>query len=110
MTGNNFHRPQIFYDCIKLCVCVCVLVALLRPALCDPHGPVRLLCPWNSPGKNTGMGSQFHLQGIFPDLGFEPRSPALQADSLPSESSGKPYVKLGVALNQYFSNLSVPFS
>ena len=26
----------------------------------------RLLCPWNSPGKNTGVGSHFLLQGIFP--------------------------------------------
>jgi len=25
-----------------------------------PHGlqPARLLCPWNSPGKNTGVGYQ----------------------------------------------------
>ena len=30
------------------------------------HGlyPSRLLCPWNSPGKNSGMGSHFLLQGI----------------------------------------------
>ena len=25
----------------------------------------RLLCPWNSPGKNTGMGCHYLLQGIF---------------------------------------------
>ena len=25
-----------------------------------------LLCPWDSPGKNTGVGSHFLLQGIFP--------------------------------------------
>ena len=25
----------------------------------------RLLCPWNSPGKNTGVGSYSLLQGIF---------------------------------------------
>ena len=25
-----------------------------------------LLCTWNSPGKNTGVGSQSLLQGIFP--------------------------------------------
>ena len=28
--------------------------------------PARLLCPWNSPGKNIGVGSRFLLQGIFP--------------------------------------------
>ena len=25
----------------------------------------RLLCPWDSPGKNTGVGCHFLLQGIF---------------------------------------------
>ena len=29
----------------------------------------RLLCPWNSPGKNTGVGSCPRLQGIFPSQG-----------------------------------------
>ena len=28
--------------------------------------PTRLLCPWNSPGKNTGVGCHSLLQGIFP--------------------------------------------
>ena len=34
-----------------------------RLTLCDPHGqqPTRLLCPWNSPGKNTGVGCHFLL-------------------------------------------------
>ena len=27
--------------------------------------PTRLLCPWDFPGKNTGGGCHFHLQGIF---------------------------------------------
>ena len=39
-----------------------------------PHGlqPARILCPWDSPGKNTGVGCQFHLQGIFPTQGSNP--------------------------------------
>ena len=34
----------------------------------QPHGlqPARLLCPWDSPGKNTGVGGHALLQGIFP--------------------------------------------
>ena len=31
-----------------------------------PHGPVRLLHPWNFPGKDTRVGCHFLLQGIFP--------------------------------------------
>jgi len=27
---------------------------------------MRRLCPWNSPGQNTGVGSHSLLQGIFP--------------------------------------------
>ena len=32
----------------------------------QPHRqqPTRLLCPWDSPGKNTGMGCHFLLQSI----------------------------------------------
>ena len=39
-----------------------------------PHGlqPTRLLCPWDSPGKDTGVGSQALLQGIFPTQGSNP--------------------------------------
>ena len=29
----------------------------------------QLLCPWDSPGKNTGVGCHAFLQGIFPTLG-----------------------------------------
>ena len=43
----------------------------------QPHGPwpARLLCPWDSPGKNTGVGCHFLLQGIFLTQGFEQPSP-----------------------------------
>ena len=30
----------------------------------------RLLCPWNFPGKNTGMGCHAFLKGIFPTQGL----------------------------------------
>ena len=35
-------------------------------------------------------GLPFRSQGDLPDPGIEPGSPALQADSLPSEPPGKP--------------------
>ena len=40
----------------------------------QPHGlqPSRLLCPWNSPGKNTGVGCPSLLQGIFLTQGLNP--------------------------------------
>ena len=42
------------------------------PTICDHMEPTRLLHPWNSPGKNTGMGCHFLLQGIFPTWGSNP--------------------------------------
>ena len=42
----------------------------------EPHGlwPTRLLCPRDFPGKNTGAGCHFPLQGIFRMQGIEPAS------------------------------------
>ena len=47
------------------------------PTLCDPHRrqPARLPCPWDSPGKNTGVGCYFLLQEIFPTQGLNPGLP-----------------------------------
>ena len=53
-----------------------------------PHG---LYNPWNSLGQDTGVGS-LSLPGDLPNPGIEPRSPSLQADSLPAEPQGKPYM------------------
>ena len=53
--------------------CVCVSCSVVSDSLI-PHGllSARLLCPWNSPGKNTGVGGPALLQGIFPTQGLNP--------------------------------------
>ena len=52
----------------------------------QPHRlqPIRLLCPWDSPGKNTGVGCNFYSKGSsWPrDWILGSCSPALKADSL----------------------------
>ena len=47
--------------------------------------PARHLCPWDSPGKNTGVGCHLLLQGNSPTQGLNQVSPALQADALLTE-------------------------
>ena len=49
-----------------------------------PHGlwPTKALCPWNSPGKNTGVGCHFLLQGIFLTQGSNMHLLHWQAESL----------------------------
>ena len=49
-----------------------VLVTQLCLTLCDPMDLIRLLCPWNSPGQNTGVGCHAFFQGIFLNHGSNP--------------------------------------
>ena len=46
----------------------------VKPNSFRPHGlsPIRLLCPWDFPGKNTGIDCCFLLQGIFLTQGSKP--------------------------------------
>ena len=56
------------------------------------------------------MGCRSLLQGNFPDPGIELRSPALQADSLPSEPPGKPLPEAEPTLNSAHSSNKADFS
>ena len=57
---SNIRR--CYFHWVKL------LVAQSRLTLCNltDSSPSRLLCPWDSPGKNPGVGSHSLLQEIFP--------------------------------------------
>ena len=51
----------------------CVLSCFSHVQVCDPMDysqPAKLLCPWDSLGKNTEMGCLALLQGIFPTQGL----------------------------------------
>ena len=58
--------------------------------LCSAFFIVQLYCPWSSPGQNTGVVAFPLSRGFFPTQGAKSRLPALQVDSLPAESQGKP--------------------
>ena len=70
---------------------------------CDPLDcPARLLCPWGFPGRNTGMGCHFLLQGIFLSQGLNLSLLHWQADSLPLSHQGSPVCALGNSNCQNF--------
>ena len=50
---------------------MCARSVTLSHLTLRPHGlyPASLLCPWDFPGKNIGVGCHFLLQGIFPTQG-----------------------------------------
>ena len=79
--------------------CVCVLSHSAVSNSFQPCGlyPARLLCPWNFPGKNTGVGCRALLQGIFQTQGLNPGLLYLlhwQVDSLPLSHLGSPLLYL----------------
>ena len=61
---NQFPKLPIITgidDIPMKCVCVLVMSNSLQPHRLQT---TRLLCLWNSPGKNPGVGCHFLLQGI----------------------------------------------
>ena len=80
--------------------------------------PVKLLYPWDSPGKNSEWVCQDLLQGIFPTQGSNPCLLSLlhwQTDSLPLTPPGKCHglvlfnVLLIVSTNDIFNSLLTMF-
>ena len=65
-----------------------------------PHGLqlTRLLCPWGFSRQDYWSGLPCLPPRDLPNPGIKPRSPTLQADSLPAELPGKPHVSLSSTL------------
>ena len=55
--------------------------------------PAKLLCPWGFSKQEYWSQLACPPPGDLPNAGIEPRSPALQVDSLLSEPPGKPSTK-----------------
>ena len=83
--------PIVTLPCMSVEALMC-LVAQSYLALCDHMdcSPPGSFVHRDSPGQNTGVGCYILFQGIFPTQASNP--PKLQADSLPSEPPGKPYI------------------
>ena len=49
--------------CLFSCCCCCYVASVVSDSV-QPHRrqPNRLPCPWDSPGKNTGVGCHFLLK------------------------------------------------
>ena len=80
-----------------------VLVAQSRPTLCDP---ARLLCLWDSPGKNAGVGCLSLLQGIFPTQGSNPGLLHCRQTCSLSEPPGKP-LRVNAKMTQYYHGVCI---
>ena len=76
---------------------LCCLVAQSCPTLCNPLycSLPRFLCPWDFFRQAYWIGLPFPTPRNLPNPGVEPVSPALQVETSPTESSGKPSKALG---------------
>ena len=80
------------------CACVCLFCMQVTSFVSDSlqhYGlqPTRLLCPWDSPGKNTGVG----CHSLLLDPGIEPAaltSPTLAGRFLTASTTGKSLMPL----------------
>ena len=90
--------------CVCVSVCGYVLSRSVVSGFLWPHGlePTRLLCPWDSPGKNTGVVCHFLLQGILRTQGSNPRLLHWQADSLLLCHLGSPCIWYIIYFSQFY--------
>ena len=95
------ERMRVWYGSDRVCVC-----AQPSPTLCDPMDcspPGSSLHGIDFPGKNTGVGCNLLLQGIFPTQGSNPRLLSFlhwQADSLPLNLGSQVWRERGHKMNR----------
>ena len=63
--GSALSGKTVSLRCVHVCSVAKSCLTLWDPVDCSPPGS----CPWDFPGKNTGVGSHSLLQGIFPTQG-----------------------------------------
>ena len=95
--------PSLISNCLNLPIgtqarlwrlCCCLVAKSCPPVLWPPWTvATMLLCTWDFPGNNTGLGCHFLLQGIFPTQGSNLCFLHWQADSLPLSHKGSPVIK-----------------
>ena len=88
-TDQEFSRMSLSVDLSGVFIMIVVVQFLSRVLFFrDPCKPARLLCPWDFPDKNTGMGCHSLLPGIVPTQWLNPNLLPWQVDSLPLSHQG----------------------
>ena len=106
------HAYWVISPCYKLFIemtsDICAKLLQSCPTLCDP---MDYSLPGSSvhgifPGKNTGVGCHFPLQGIF--LTQELNLSAFQTDYLLTELRGKPHLFIVLYLTSFWVGINIP--
>ena len=78
-----------------------------------PHRrqPTRLRCPWDSPGKTTGVVCHAFLQGIFPTQGSNPGLPHCRQILYCLRHQGSPGKTIALTIRTFVDKvISPPFT
>ena len=88
-----------------LCCCCCCWVASVVSDSVRPHRwkPTRLPCPWDSPGKNTGVGCHFLLQCMK----VKSLSP-VRLFATPWSAAYQASLSMGFSRQEYWSGVPLP--
>ena len=103
-----FYLSHLGSPSLVLWVHVCSVISVMFSSLWS-YGlqPARLLCPWDSSGKNTGVGCHALLQGIFPTRGLNLHLlHLLHCRFFTPEPPGKPFSYIVIA--PYLRNKMAP--
>ena len=100
-TDLNFQKNVLLFQSC--------LVTKLCPTPWQPQGlqPTRLLCPWDFPDKNTGVGCHSLLQGIFLSQGSNLCLLLWQVGSLPLSHWGSPSSKVNIVQHTISHHLAL---
>ena len=73
-TLTRFEKYTVSFSKSGILQHPCVHACSVMSDSLQPHGlqPAKILCPWDFPGKNTGVRCHFLLQEILPTQGLNP--------------------------------------
>ena len=99
---DNFLQGKCFHNQLLL-----LLSPVSRVWLCGPHRrqPTRLLRPWDSPGKNTGVGCHLLLQCIKVKVNSLSR---VSLSATPWTAAYQAPPSMGSSRQEYWSGLPLP--
>ena len=63
---------SVFAALFLICCCCCAVLSHVRLFVTPWTVHAKFICPWDFPGKNTGVGCHSLLQGIFSTQGSSP--------------------------------------
>ena len=103
------HYFSLFLAVRKTCCCCCEVTSVVSDSV-RPHRrqPTRLLCPWDSPGKNAGVGCHFLLQCMKVESESEVSLSRVRFLATPWTADFQAPPSMGFSRQEYWSGVPLP--